>query len=510
MAKIKKAKTDKRSFKDILRSVAEWFRAIPGRTVAFIMPNGKLSPKRLTIFICSVLLALLLLAGAVVGGVLLFQPDASPFDPDTVITPDDDGFPKENMYGVGDASSLNELLKNWATNGMENAHSSNVVNVLLIGVDSRTEGGAGRSDAMILVSLNKATQKITLASFSRDSYTYMNIGGGDRFDKVNHSFIWGGPEVLIPTLENDYKIQIDHWAYVDFVTFARVVDILGGVNITVTAAEAQEVNSHPRVYNYSGANLPSGENVLLNGKQALAFSRIRHIDSDNARTERQRKMITQLLQKAKSATVEQIAKMAVELLKNVKTDLGLTSVTNLGIEALNQGWVKFAVGSLEVPEDKELRRGAYLKGTYAYPNLSIALAIIDYPRAAQALQMRLYGQTNIVIDENTPSALELLTPPPVPSTKPYVPPVPTVSVNPPVTSTAPPTTPPPATSTAPPTAPPPVTSTAPPATPSPVTSTAPPATPPPEPEPPTEPPTPPTDPPTTPVNNTGPEQSVPA
>ncbi|MDR1410320.1 MAG: LCP family protein [Oscillospiraceae bacterium] len=473
---------NKKNIHAIMRNIAEFFRSIPGEIIAFVQPNGKLNPKRLAIVICSALLALLLLAGSVVGGIFAFQKDDGDiFDPSQEIIDNVDDFPEDNIFGVSDADSLNELLEKWATTG-ENAHSSNVINVLLIGVDSRGNNDVGRSDAMILASLNKSTKKITLVSFPRDSYTYMKINGETRFDKVNHSFVWDGPEALVPTLENDYKIRIDHWAYVNFVTFANVIDILGGVSITVSEAEAKEVNNDPRTY--YGVKLTAGENVLLSGKQALAYSRIRHLGSDTARTERQRKIITLLIRQAKDANMEQVTKMASELLKSVKTDIGLTGFTNLGLQGITQGWAKFDVESVEAPENKNLRRGAYLYGTYADPRRAIALWIIDYPRAARDLQMRLYGQTNIKIDENAPSALDLLTPPPQrPATQPYVP-----TVRPPATTTAPSTTPPVTTST-PATTPsgtttPPITTSTPPAT-----TTIPPTTPPVTTPPPTTPPT---------------------
>ncbi|MDR1806146.1 MAG: LCP family protein [Clostridium sp.] len=408
-------KPQKKGIKDLLRSAAEWFRAIPGKIISYVMPNGKLNPKRLALVIGCALLSLALLCGIVWGCIALFNKDVDSFDPGAQIEEldPDGGFPKD-MYGVEDAGSLNELLKSWATNGMQLARSDNVVNILLIGTDSRSEGGAGRSDAMILLSLNKYTKKITLASFPRDSYTYMEINGEGRFDKVNHSFIWGGPEALVATLENDYKIDIDHYAYVDFVTFANVIDILGGVNITVTEAEASEVNNNSRTY--YGVKLTAGEDVLLNGKQALAYSRIRHIGTDTARTERQRKVISKLIAKAKDATLEQVTKMASEVLKNLKTDLSLTDFIGYGTQAVTQGWPKYAIESVEMPENTDLRRGTLLRGSYASPYSAISFWVIDYPRAAYDLQMRLYGQSNIIIDENTTSAIDLLTPPAKPVT----------------------------------------------------------------------------------------------
>ena len=102
---------------------------------------------------------------------------------------EDENVSYKSMYDITDADSLKDLLKSWATNNGEKLSSKNVINVLLIGEDD--DNGSHRSDTMILVSLNKKTKKITLTSFLRDSYTYMDINGSERFDKINHSYGWG-------------------------------------------------------------------------------------------------------------------------------------------------------------------------------------------------------------------------------------------------------------------------------------------------------------------------------
>nr|HQH62194.1 LCP family protein [Clostridiales bacterium] len=124
------------------------------------------------------------------------------------------------MHEVSDAGSLDELLREWATNGGEKMYSKNVINVMLFGVDSEdgTMSGA-RSDAMMLASVNLKTKKITLVSFFRDSYTYMNIDGSIRYNKINAANNWGGPATVVETLENNYKIEIDKFVSVDFKTF---------------------------------------------------------------------------------------------------------------------------------------------------------------------------------------------------------------------------------------------------------------------------------------------------
>ena len=125
--------------------------------------------------------------------------------------------------GIKDANSLKDLVKKWATNGGEKYSSRNVINVLLIGQDD------GRSDSMILASINKKTDQITLASFFRDSYSYINYNGEDRYTKMNAAYAWGGPELLIETLENNFKVEIDYYVTVNFENFSKAIDAIGGV-----------------------------------------------------------------------------------------------------------------------------------------------------------------------------------------------------------------------------------------------------------------------------------------
>ena len=135
---------------------------------------------------------------------------------------------------ITDASSVKELIKGWATNGGDKMSNRNVINILLIGEDY--VDGSSRSDATILISIDRKSKKITLTSILRDSYTYMNIKGQDRYDKTNHAYAWGGAEKLVEVISDNYKIRIDHYAVIDFESFVAAVDEIGGVHVNITQA----------------------------------------------------------------------------------------------------------------------------------------------------------------------------------------------------------------------------------------------------------------------------------
>ena len=158
--------------------------------------------------------------------------------------------------------------------------SEDVMNILLLGTDARSKNDRGRSDSMILVSINKATKEIVLTSFLRDIYLAIPDIESTR---LNHAYAYGGADLVIDTLEKNFKIKIDKYAQVDFSSFITVVDAVGGVEINVTEEELPYISNYLLEINrlegdpQGSGNLKSAGKQLLNGKQALAYSRIRYV-----------------------------------------------------------------------------------------------------------------------------------------------------------------------------------------------------------------------------------------
>ena len=168
------------------------------------------------------------------------------------------------------------------------ASQRNVKNILLIGAD-KEKGGASRSDSIMIVSINKSTGKITVCSVLRD--THLDIPGKSEA-KVNAAYSWGGANLLIQTIEQNFGIKIDEYATVNFEMFVALVDGIGGITVEVTEAEANYLNYSQNFGNEKRPDFyESGENVHLNGRQALWYVRLRKLDSDFMRAERQRKVL---------------------------------------------------------------------------------------------------------------------------------------------------------------------------------------------------------------------------
>lgn len=310
---------------------------------------------------------------------------------------EDENMTFDRIEDIAYANSIKELLRSWATNNGEKIHSKKVINVLLIGEDN--EDGSHRSDSTMLVSINTKTQKITVTSFLRDSYTYMDINGSERFDKINHSYAWGGAAKLMEILSDNYKIEIDHYVSINYESFVAAVDALGGISVPITEAEASFMNRTTKVKGFT-----SGDDVLLTGEQALIYARIRKLDSEVERTRRQRELISSLIDKVKDSSVGDLNNAIQTFLPYVTTNFKTSEIISLGTQALSDGWLKYNIVSTVMP-DEEHRYGVDYFQTYTG---RLFVWIVDYITAARDLQLALYGQTNIEINPETHiSAIDL-------------------------------------------------------------------------------------------------------
>lgn len=198
-----------------------------------------------------------------------------------------------------------------------------VLNILLIGSDSRDPKVRGRSDAMMILSVNKKNDKIILTSLLRDIYLTIL---GKSSNRLNAAYAQGGAKLLIETIEQNFRIKIDKYVSVDFFAFMDVIDTIGGVTVEVTDEEIPYLNSGVREINrlldeeITKDTLTTGGKLLLNGKQALGFSRIRYLGTDFARTARQRKIMEQIFNKLKKTSISNIINLLNTVLPKVTTN----------------------------------------------------------------------------------------------------------------------------------------------------------------------------------------------
>ena len=308
---------------------------------------------------------------------------------------EDDEIVEEEMEKVVSENGR-DYLYNWAHNSITPMSRSDVINVLLIGLDSRTGlTRGGRSDTLILLSLNKTTKKINMTSFFRDTYCNIDNKGTQSYNKINSSYAKGGADCLINTLENNFKIDIDYYVTVDFSSFEDIIDALGGLTVTVQEYEAKYIRSTQKI------SMPSGKNVKLNGEQALLFSRIRKCDpdSDVSRTRRQRMVINSLINTAKSSSIYEINNMLDTLLPHVRTNLTKDEISYYITEAVLGGWMNYEIVETTLSDSKVFKTGYVGKSSVVF---------MEFPVAAQRLQNAIYGETNIVINEGDQTMFSLI------------------------------------------------------------------------------------------------------
>ena len=197
-----------------------------------------------------------------------------------------------------------------------------VVNILLVGRDADAGNGT-RSDTMLLCSFNKRDDTITLTSFLRD--LYVKIPGHHK-DRINAAYAFGGIELLDETLLENFGVEVDGNVEVDFSDFREIVDLMGGVTMELTAAEARVINDHVR-----DKEVTEGTH-LLDGRQALAYVRNRKdADGDFSRTNRQRKLLRAMAQAYKSKKLTQMLGLMEDILPMISTDISAIELTNYAL-----------------------------------------------------------------------------------------------------------------------------------------------------------------------------------
>lgn len=223
---------------------------------------------------------------------------------------------------------------------------ANYINILLIGQDRRPGQGRQRSDAMILATFHLDAKTVTLTSFMRDQYVQIP---GYKPNKLNAAYQYGGMSLLNETLRVNFGVRVDGDIEVDFGQFENIIDLLGGVDIKLTEAEVNTMNHATNWGLIRGTN-------RLNGEQALVYSRIRYIDSDYRRAERQRKVLLSLIERYKSLPVTEMLGILEDVLPMVTTNMTKDEIVGLV-------WDVFPIlasaqfNSLRIPVDGSFDQG---------------------------------------------------------------------------------------------------------------------------------------------------------
>lgn len=257
-----------------------------------------------------------------------------------------------------------------------------VVNILLIGEEKIHDTTRGRSDSIMVATINQETKKLILTSFMRDCYVMIP---GYKEGKLNTSYNVGGGPLLLNTIEQNFQIHIDGYVRVDFEAFETIVDKLGGVEIELTDNEARYLNRTNYISDPNNRNVVAGVQTL-NGNQALGYTRVRKVagingeHDDFARTNRQRIVLNAIFEKYKSKGLVELVGIANDLLPYITTNISKTDLLSYLATVVSLGTTK--LDTFRVPMNN-----CY----HGEKNSAGDVLIVDYPTVNQALQEELYG-----------------------------------------------------------------------------------------------------------------------
>lgn len=223
-----------------------------------------------------------------------------------------------------------------AVNEGANEAQKGYTTIALFGIDARdtTNMGAGnRSDSIMIASINNDTKEVRLVSVYRDTLVELADGSG-KTTKVTHAYAYGGPELAVKTLNANFDLEITEFVTVNFLALTKAIDDLGGVVVHVEKNELPVLNAAVTEQIgvtgiYSDGVFTTGD-LLLNGTQAVAYSRVRNTDrGDITRTERQREVISKMIQKAKGTDLATIDKIIDDVFPNVYTSITKNEMLDL-------------------------------------------------------------------------------------------------------------------------------------------------------------------------------------
>lgn len=224
---------------------------------------------------------------------------------------------------------------------IERIEDDNLINILLVGQDRREGESRQRSDTMILCSINLENGETSLISFQRD--LYIQIPGEYSANRLNATYAFGGFDLLDAALAENFGVSIDGNFEVDFTGFKAIIDMLGGIDIELTSAEAAYMNERGHSLITTGVN-------HLNGSEALTYARVRKIDSDFGRTKRQREVLLAVYRQVNDLPIGEMLSLLYNALPYLNTDLTDAEILSLAYKLLSVV-SSLSINSYTVPAD---------------------------------------------------------------------------------------------------------------------------------------------------------------
>jgi LCP family protein required for cell wall assembly len=257
--------------------------------------------------------------------------------------------------GVGITEDIKSLIQ-------QQDPKNQITNIALFGLDRRSKDEGSRSDAIMIASIDRKHKKIKLSSIMRD--TYVSVPGRGK-TKITHAYAYGGPQLAIRTLNENFQLDIENYIAVDFFSLEKIIDSIGGVTIDVRAEEIKLINFYmeetSRLEEKGFTPVTKVGTQTLNGMQAVAYTRIRYIGNDQERTERQRKVLEAMFSRIQAAGITRYPALVSTILPYAETSLGKESILSTGAGILTSG-IK-TVDQMRYPKDG-FARGEMINKVY--------------------------------------------------------------------------------------------------------------------------------------------------
>ena len=278
----------------------------------------------------------------------------------------------DQMYNVDEFAVTEGLPDNW-------------VNILLLGTDEKYSNQYGRTDSMVIMSVNLATRQAKLTSIMRD--LWVTMADRSKSGKINTACAQGGPKLAMNTVNECFGMNIQYYALVNMSSMAEIIDMLGGLDLDVTLEEMNALNDG--LFDLSPLSgmerlMEYGSDVHLNGNQATAFARIRKIDSDYQRTDRQRSVLVRLAERLQQEDASTIVGVVMKLLEHVETNMNITQLMTIAAVGLEINLDD--ITQLRIPAE-----GTYTSGTFTYEKKKVWCIKADFSENTKLLHAFIYG-----------------------------------------------------------------------------------------------------------------------
>lgn len=279
-----------------------------------------------------------------------------------------------------DDLGVNDALYTEVSDNVSKDEFNKIKNVALFGIDG------GRSDAIMIASINQADKTIKLISIPRD--TYVSVAGHGK-TKINHAYAYGKEQLALKTINSNFGLNISEYVTINFKGLINVINKIGGIELTISKAEMDYINEKVNEsYELTGKPtqlLSSYGKVKLTGEQALTHSRNRTVGNDFTREERQRDVLTAAMNKVSTMSITQLWSLSDSVLSEVKTNLNVSECMGIASDVLgNTNKYLTNIPSKQIPSEDDGGKGDNINGIYYY--------VCDLQKASKNMKNTIYGE----------------------------------------------------------------------------------------------------------------------